>query len=213
MATFGQTWNRPPTEGLGDKISGMFKKEAPLKPRVEHAIRGLNRPISKLDNTANQLNQKDDRLFQRIVEVQRNKDMRTGKVLANELAQIRKTNKMVGNMRIAVDRTQLRLSTASTLGDAIVSMQPAVHTMKAVVPAMNSVMPQASQELESMGNMLGDMMPGSLGDDYSFGNDGLSSQETDAILSEAAAVAEIQIGDKFSSAPSDASKSMYFTGY
>ena len=213
MATFGQTWNRPPTEGLGDKISGMFKKEAPLKPRVEHAIRGLNRPISKLDNTSNQLNQKDDRLFQRIVEAQRNKDMRTCKVLANELAQIRKTNKMIGNMRTAVDRTQLRLSTASTLGDAIVSMQPAVRTMKAVGPAMNSMMPQASQELESMGNMLGEMMPGSLGDDYSFGNDGLSSQETDAILSEAAAVAETQIGDKFPSAPSDAGKSMYFTGY
>ncbi len=213
MANFGQAWNRPPTEGLGDKISGMFKKEAPLKPRVEHAIRGLNRPISKLDSTSSQLNQKDDKLFHRIVEAQKNKDMRTSKILANELAQIRKTNKMVGNMRTAVDRTQLRLSTVSTIGDAIVSMQPAVHTMKAVVPAMNSIMPQASQELESMGNMLGDMMPGTLGDDYSFGDSGMSSQETDAILSEAAAVAETQIGDKFPSVPASAGKSMYSTEY
>ncbi|MDH3501819.1 MAG: Snf7 family protein [Nitrosopumilus sp.] len=213
MTNFGQAWNRPPSEGLGDKISGMFKKEAPLKPRVENAIRGLNRPISKLDNTSSQLNQKDDKLFQRIVEAQKNKDVRTGKILANELAQIRKTNKIIGNMRTSVDKTQLRLSTVSTIGDAIVSMQPAVHTMKAVVPAMNSIMPQASQELESMGNMLGDMMPGTLGDDYSFGDSGLSSQETDAILSEAAAVAETQMGDKFPSVPFDAVKSMYSTKY
>ncbi|MDH3361375.1 MAG: Snf7 family protein [Nitrosopumilus sp.] len=212
MANFGQSWNRPPSNGLGDKISGMFKQEAPLKPRIDNAIRGLNKPISKLDNTSNQLNQKDDKLFQRIIQAQQNKDIRTSKILANELAQIRKTNKMIGNMRTAVDRTQLRLSTVSTMGDAIVSMQPAVNTMKAVGPAMNKIIPQASQELESMGNMLGDMMPGSIGDDYYFANSG-SSQETDAILSEAAAVAETQIGNKFPSVPLNATQSSYSTKF
>ena len=212
MANFGQSWNRPPSNGLGDKISGMFKQEAPLKPRIDNAIRGLNKPISKLDNTSNQLNQKDDKLFQRIIQAQQNKDIRTSKILANELAQIRKTNKMIGNMRTAVDRTQLRLSTVSTMGDAIVSMQPAVNTMKAVGPAMNKIIPQASHELESMGNMLGDMMPGSIGDDYYFANSG-SSQETDAILSEAAAVAETQIGNKFPSVPLNATQSSYSTKF
>ena len=210
MANFGQSWNRPPSNGLGDKISGMFNQEAPLKPRIDNAIRDLNKPISKLDSTSNQLNQKDGKLFQRIVQAQQNKDIHTSKILANELAQIRKTNKMIGNMRTAVDRTQLRLSTVSTMGDAIVSMQPAVNTMKAVGPAMNKIIPQASQELESMGTMLGDMMPGSLGDDYYFADSG-SSQETDAILSEAAAVAETQIDDKFPSVPLNATQSKYST--
>ncbi|WP_316504568.1 Snf7 family protein [Nitrosopumilus sp.] len=210
MASFGQAWNRPPSDGFADRISGVFKQKAPLKLRVDNAIRGMNRPISKLDNTSKQLTQKDDKLFHKIVQVQQNKDMRTSKILANELVQIRKTNKLLGNMRTAVDRTQLRLSTISTLGDAIVSMQPAMHTMRAVGPAMNKIMPQASQELESMGNMLGDMMPGSMSDDYSFADSGLSSQETDAILNEAAAVAETQIDNKFPSTPSTATgKSMY----
>jgi len=75
-----------------------------------------------------------------------------------------------------------------------------MHTMKAIVPAMNSVIPQASSELESMNNMLGDMMPGSLGDD-AFADSSFSSQETDSILNEAAAVAETQMGDKFPSVP------------
>ena len=210
MTSFGQAWNRPPSDRFADKISGMFKQKAPLKPRVDNAIRGLNRPISKLDNTSKQLNQKDDKLFQKIVCAQQNKDIHASKILANELVQIRKTNKLLGNMRTAVDRTQLRLSTISTLGDAIVSMQPAMHTMRAVGPAMNKIMPQASQELESMGNMLGDMMPGSMGDDYSFADSGLSSQEADAILNEAAAVADTQIGNKFPSTPSNTTgKSMY----
>lgn len=201
MANFGQTWNKPPSEGISSQISDMFKKEPPLKPRVEQAIRGLNKPISKLDNTSKQLNQKDDKLFQRIVCAQQNKDARSSRALANELAQIRKTNKIIGNMRTSVERTHLRLSTASTIGDAIVSMQPAVHTMKSIVPAMNSVIPHASQELESMGSMLGDLMPGTLSDDNSFADSGFSSEETDLILQEAAAVAETQMGEKFPSVP------------
>ena len=108
---------------------------------------------------------------------------------------------MVVNMKLFVEKTQLRLSTVNTVGDVIVSMKPAMSTMKAVVPAMNNVMFQASTEMESMGNMLGDMMPGSISDDDSFANSTGSSQATDSILQEAEAVAQTQIGDKFPSVP------------
>jgi len=120
--------------------------------------------------------------------------------LENELAQMRKTNSMIGKMKLSVEKTQLRLTTANSVGDAIVAMRPAVDTMKVVVPAMSNVMSQASEEVESMGNMLGDMMPGSIGED-SFTDSGASSQETDSILQEAAAVAGTQISEKFPSVP------------
>ncbi len=60
-------------------------------------------------------------------------------------------------------------------------------------------MAQASGEVESMGNMLGDMMPGSIGEE-SFADSG-ANKETDSILQEAAAVAGTQIGEKFPSVP------------
>jgi division protein CdvB (Snf7/Vps24/ESCRT-III family) len=104
-------------------------------------------------------------------------------------------------MKLSVERTQLRLSTVNAVGDAIVSMKPAVSTMKAVVPTMNNILSQASTEMESMGGMLGDMMPGSIGDGESFGDSTGASEETDSILQEAAAIAETQIGDKFPSVP------------
>lgn len=200
MSNFGQTWQRQPTEGISERLQGLMKKEPPLKPRVEGTIRGLNRPISKLDSTSNQLSDKEKKLFNKIVLAKQNGNIHEAKVLANELVQIKKTNSMIGNMKLSVERTQLRLSTVNTVGDVIVSMKPAVSTMKAVIPAMNQIMPQASAELESMGNMLGNMMPGSL-DDSSFADSTISSQETDSILQEAAAVAETQIGEKFPSVP------------
>jgi division protein CdvB (Snf7/Vps24/ESCRT-III family) len=182
-----------------------MKKEQPLKPRVEGAMKGLNSPISKLNSTSKQLSEKEQKLFNKIVQAKQNGNIHAAKALANELTQIRKTSSMVGNMKLSIERTQLRLSTVNVVGDVIVSMKPAVSTMKAVVPAMNNVMSQASSELESMGGMLGDMMPGSIGGDNSFADSGTSAQETDSILQEAAAVAKTQIGEKFPSVPTNLS--------
>lgn len=204
MSNFGQAWQRQPSQGISDHLQGLIKKEQPLKPKVEGAIKDLNRPISKLDNTSHQLSEKEQKLFNKIVQAKQSGNIHAAKVLANELIQIRKTKSLMGNMKLSVERTQLRLSTVNAVGDAIVSMKPAVSTMKAVVPAMNKIIPQASAEMESMGNMLGDMMPGAISDDY-FGESPMSSQETDSILQEAAAVAETQIGDKFPSVPTGSS--------
>ena len=201
MTNFGKDWQRSHTQGVSEKFQGLVKKEQPLKPRVENTIKGLNSPISKLNNTSKQLSEKEQKIFNRIVQAKQNGDIHTAKALANELSQMRKTSSMIGNMKLSVEKTQLRLTTVNTIGDTIVAMKPAVDTMKAVVPSMNNVMSQASGEIESMGNMLGDMMPSSIGDGYSFVDSGESGQETDSILQEAAAVAEIQIGDKFPSVP------------
>ena len=201
MTNFGKDWQRSHTQGVSEKFQGLVKKEQPLKPRVENTIKGLNSPISKLNSTSKQLSEKEQKIFNRIVQAKQNGDIRTAKALANELSQMRKTSSMIGNMKLSVEKTHLRLTTVNTIGDTIVAMKPAVDTMKAVVPSMNNVMSQASGEIESMGNMLGDMMPGSIGDGYSFVDSGESGQETDSILQEAAAVAETQIGDKFPSVP------------
>jgi len=201
MTNFGQEWNKQSNSGISEKFQGLVKKEQPLKPRIENTIKGLNSSISKLNRTSNQLSEKEQKIFNRIVQAKQNGDIRTAKALANELAQMRKTSSMIGNMRLSVEKTQLRLTTVNSVGDAIVAMRPAVDTMKVVVPAMSNVMSQASGEVESMGNMLGDMMPGSIGDDFSSADSGASSQETDSILQEAAAVAGTQIGEKFPSVP------------
>jgi division protein CdvB (Snf7/Vps24/ESCRT-III family) len=199
MTNFGESWNKQSNSGISEKFQGLIKKEQPLKPRIENTIKGLNSPISKLNRTSNQLSEKEQKIFNRIVQAKQKGDMYTAKALANELAQMRKTSSMMGNMRLSLEKTQLRLTTVNSVGDTIVAMRPAVDTMKAVVPAMSNVMAQASGEVESMGNMLGDMMPGSIGEE-SFADSG-ANKETDSILQEAAAVAETQIGEKFPTVP------------
>ncbi len=203
MSNFGKDWQEQSTSSNLERFQGLMKKNQPLKPKVESTIKGLNRPISKLDNTSKQLSEKEQKIFSRIVQAKQNGDIHTAKVLANELSQMRKTSSMIRGMKLSVERTQLRLTTVNSIGDTIVAMKPAVDTMRVIVPTMSNVMAQASGEIESMGNMLGDMMPSSIGDGYSFADSGVSGQETDSILQEAAAVAETQISEKFPSVPTN----------
>ena len=200
MTNFGKDWQRPSTSSVSEHLQSLIKKEQSLKPRVENTIKGLNKPISKLTSTSKQLSQKEQTLFDKIVHGKQSGNIHAAKALAIELSQMRKTNSMVGNMKLSIEKTQLRLSTVSAVGDTIVAMKPAVSTMKTVVPAMSNIMSQASTEMESMGDVLGDMMPGSIGDD-SFADSTGSSQEMDSILQEAAAVAETHVGGKFPSVP------------
>ena len=87
MVNFEQSWSSRTTVGITEKIGGVIHKEGPLKPRVEGAARTLNQPISKLDSISKQLEQKDAKLFQRIVDAQQNHDKIKAKGLATELGE------------------------------------------------------------------------------------------------------------------------------
>lgn len=200
MTTFQDSWNKTPKPGFSEQLHGMVKKEAPLKPRVQQSVKKLDGSISKLDYMSQKLTEKDNKLFQRIVQAYKNHDTRTGKILANELAELRKNERVLGNLRLSLDQVQLRLSTVSELGDAVVALGPAVSTMRALGPALGKFLPQAGAEFESMSNVLGNMMMDSF--DSSFEVDSASSEESERILKEAAAVATNQIGDRFPSVPS-----------
>ena len=199
MVNFEQNWSSQPTVGIVEKIGNSLHKEEPLKPRVEGATRKLNHPISKLDSMTKQLDDKDKRLFQRIVVARQNHELSKAKILANELVELRKNKKVVDNMRLSIERVQMRLSTVNELGDAMYALGPAISAMKTIGPALAKFMPEADAEFASMGNMLNGLMADSF--EGSFENNLGSNEEADLILQEASAVAGNRIGEKFPSVP------------
>lgn len=200
MPSFQNSWNKTPKPGFAEQVQGMVKKEPPLKPRVQQSVGKLGQTISKIDYMSKKLSEKDAKLFQRVIQAHKSHDMRTAKILANELAELRKNERVLGNLKLSLDQVQLRLSTVSELGDALVTLGPAMSVMRSMGPALGKFIPQAGAEFESMSNVLGGMMMDSFGG--SFEIDSSSNEETDGILREAAAVASNQIGEKFPSVPS-----------
>lgn len=203
MTGFQNKWSKPPTPGLTERINDTFKPKGPLKPRVEMAIKRLRGQISKLDNMLSKLKERDEKIFQRVVIATQQHDTQTSKVLSNELAEIRKVSKILGNARMALEQIELRLTTAHDLGDTVVTIMPTIGLMKNLKSSLAKFMPGADQEINKMAEMLGGLMTDTFSGDASFGIDESTNAESDKILQEAAAVAESTVDNKFPNTPMD----------
>jgi len=207
MPNFDKTWSRTESPSVTGKIRDAVKPQGALKPRIQNAVNKLQVQISKMDSMLTRLRERDAQLFQRIVTAMQQHETSASKVLSNELAEIRKVTRMLGNARMSLEQVQLRLTTIHDLGDAMVAIGPAMSTMKGLKSSLGKFMPEADSELNSMTQTLNGLMVESLaGDSFNVESD-VSSEETEKILQEASAVAEQQIGDKFPSVPSAAGPS------
>jgi division protein CdvB (Snf7/Vps24/ESCRT-III family) len=200
---FQNKWSKPPTPGLTERINDALKPKGSLKPRVEMAIKRLQAQISKLDNMLSKLKERDEKIFQRVVIATQQHDTQTSKVLSNELAEIRKVSKILGNARMALEQIELRLTTAHDLGDTVVTIMPTIGLMKNLKSSLSKFMPGAEQEISKMAEMLGGLMTETFSGDATFGIDESTNAESDKILQEAAAVAETTVDDKFPNTPMD----------
>ena len=203
MTSFDKTWARQETQGMTGKIRDAVKPQGALKPRIQNAVNKLQVQISKMDSMLTKLRERDQQIFQRIVTTMQQHDTSASKVLSNELAEIRKVSRMLGNARMSLEQVQLRLTTIHDLGDAMVAIGPAMSTMKGLKSSLGRFMPEADSELNSMTQTLNGLMMDSLsGDSFAMESEA-TNEETEKILQEASAVAEQQIGDKFPSVPSN----------
>ena len=211
MPNLSDKWSSQPKPGITDKINDTIKPKGALKPRVQEGIKKLQLQIKKLDTMLSSLQERDAKLFQRIVEATQKHDTQTTKVLGNELAEVRKVTKILSSARIALEQIELRLTTCSDLGDTVVAIMPTMGLMKNLKSSLGKVMPGAEAEIGQMAEMLGGFMTESFSGDAAFGMDETTNAESESILKEAAAVAESSAGQMFPTVPSDASSSVEAT--
>jgi division protein CdvB (Snf7/Vps24/ESCRT-III family) len=201
MSNFQNKWSKPVSPGITERINEAVKPKGALKPRVEMAVKRLQGQISKLDNMLTKLKQRDEKIFNRIVIATQQHDTHSSKVLSNELAEVRKVSRVLGNARMALEQIELRLTTFHDLGDTVVTIMPTIGLMRSLKSSLVKFMPEADQEVTRMTEMLGGLMTDTFSGDSSFGIEPSTSAESDKILQEAAAVAETAVGEKFPSMP------------
>ena len=207
MTGFAKSWTKPQTPSLGERINDAVHPQGPLKPRLETAVRKLQTQISKLDGLITKLKQKDEKLFKRIVTATQQHDITASRVLSKELAEVRRVTKLLGNARMALEQIELRLTTFHDLGDTVVTIMPTIGLMRSLRSSLVRFMPEADHELSGMTEMLNGLMT----DTFHNGDFGIdseaTSEESEKILQEAAAVAEAAVNDKLPSMPAGQSSS------
>jgi division protein CdvB (Snf7/Vps24/ESCRT-III family) len=186
-----------------DKLGDTLKPKGSLKPRVEMAVKRLQAQIGKLDGMCQKLQERDQKIFQKIVAAQQAHDTYSSKVLSNELVEVRKVNKIMSNAKMGLERIELRLTTFHDLGDTVTTLMPTIGLMNGLKSSLVKFMPGADQEIGRMTEMLGGLMTETFSSSgSSFGVEESTNAESDSILAEAAAVAESQSGEQFPSVPS-----------
>jgi division protein CdvB (Snf7/Vps24/ESCRT-III family) len=203
MSQFASKWTRSQTEGLGTRIKESVRPAGPLKPRLEQATRQIQVQVSKLDATSSKLRERDSAIFNKVVQAIQKHDMQHASVFANELAEIRKMNKMVTQARLALEQITLRLNTVQELGDIVVTLTPAMAVIRNVKSGLVSVLPEAEGEIGEISGLLSSILvdAGQLGG-YTL-NFEAANEDAEKILSEASAVAEQRMRDKFPELPTN----------
>ena len=202
MGSFQDKWSKPQKQGFAERITDTLKPKGSLKPRVEAAVKRLQAQITKMDGMVQKLHQRDQEIFQKIVTATQNHDTYSTKVLSNELVEVRKVHRILSNAKMGLERIELRLTTFHDLGDTVVTLMPTIGLMNGLKGSLVKFMPGADQEIGRMTEMLGGLMNETFSSsDNTFGVEESTNSDSDKILSEAAAVAESQTGDKFPDMP------------
>ncbi|MDP8888619.1 MAG: hypothetical protein M3M89_03220 [Thermoproteota archaeon] len=203
MNAFDKNWSNQNRASAGDKLKEALAAQGPLKPRIETAANKLQLQISKLDTLVTKLNERDASLFRRVVDAVQRHDTDTTKVLSNELAEVRKVSRTLGQAKMVFEQVLMRLSTIHDMGDVMVALGPAITSIKSLKPGLGKFVPGADSEINTMQTLLNGIMMESLQSSSGPGievNIG-SGSDIDQIMMEASAVAEQNMNDRFPSIP------------
>jgi division protein CdvB (Snf7/Vps24/ESCRT-III family) len=212
MTSFTNNWAKDNKATMSERVKESLGPQQPLKPRIEYAKQKIHAQNQKLDTILEKLKGKEKSLFNQVVAALQKHDAQAGKMVSNEIAQIRKTIKMISQVKMALEQIQLRLETTIDLGDVMVAIGPAMGALTRVRSGLAGVMPEVDRELGEINGVFSDIMmsAGSMGN-ASFAFDA-SGEEVDKILAEAGAVAETRMSENFPDVPVGSGGSRAYAG-
>lgn len=185
------------------KIKNIGKPSENLKEQISLVTQRLDVQTRTLDNAVKRFETRDADIFQRIVRALSDRDNARANILATELGEIRKVEKMLTHASLALQSVSMRLSTVSEMGDVVAVLSPAKSMLNNIRSEMCSILPEASQELGNIGSLLSDIVTTTnQGTDMPV-NTIMASADALQILEEAEVAAENRLREKIPEAATE----------
>jgi len=140
------------------KIKDSGKPSQGLKQQIVTVIQRIEGQKNKLNNASQRFEQRDLTLFKRITKALTERDTMRANVLASELAEIRKVEKMLMHAGLALESVSIRLKTVSELGEVMTVLAPAAGVLNSIRGGMSGIFPEAGREIENIGSLLNDIV-------------------------------------------------------
>jgi division protein CdvB (Snf7/Vps24/ESCRT-III family) len=197
VKAFTSRWKpkEPDENSLVNKIKNVGQPSVNLKEQISIVTQRLDTQVRMLDGAGNRFQTRDQEVFNRIVKAMGQRDQARANILATELAEIRKVEKMLSQSSLALQSVSMRLSTVSEMGDVVAVLSPAKGMLNSIRTEMCSIMPEASQELGSIGNLLSDICTSTNQSDVPE-NTIMANADALQILEEAEVAAESRLKDR-----------------
>ena len=178
------------------KIKNIARPQENLKEQISMVTQRLDVQTKTLDAAVNRFEMRDKEIFQRVVKAMTERDNARANILATELGEIRKVEKMLSHASLALQSVSMRLSTVSEMGDLVTILSPAKGMLNSIRTEMCSILPEASMELGNIGNLLSDITATTNQGSDEPVNTIMASADALQILEEAEVAAENKLREK-----------------
>ena len=178
------------------KIKNIGKPSENLKEQISLVTQRLDVQTRTLDAAVKRFEIRDADIFNRVVKAMTDRDTARANILATELGEIRKVEKMLTHASLALQSVSMRLSTVSEMGDVVAVLSPAKSMLNSVRSEMCSILPEASQELGNIGCLLSDIVSTTNQGNDMPENTIMASADAMAILEEAEIAAEKKLREQ-----------------
>ena len=187
---FPEKWKNREDTSYASKIRNIGKPSHGLKHQIEVVTQKIEVQTRTLDNAVKRFGNRDADLFARVTKALSERDALRAKMLANELAEIRKVEKMLLQAQLSLESVSLRLNTVSELGDLVTVLSPVANVFGSVREGLSTVFPEADREMGNIGNLLSDILSSTNQNIDLPTNVGKVDAEAEKILQEAELTAE-----------------------
>jgi division protein CdvB (Snf7/Vps24/ESCRT-III family) len=182
---------------VASKILSIAKPQESLKEQIGLVTQRLDAQTRSLDAAVKRFELRDAEIFGRVVKAMEARDQARANILATELGEIRKVEKMLNHASLALQSVSMRLNTVSEMGDVVAALSPARTVLSSVRGEMCNIFPEASAELGNIGNLLSDICVSTSNESTAMPMDvKAANEEALKILEEAEVAAECRLKDR-----------------
>jgi len=155
LMPLAENWERNAKEGIIRRITGNFRRERPLKERIERATKEIKILNTQLNNALSRIKQRDKAIFSRVISAVQENDKEHASIYANELSELRRLGKFVSQAQLALELILLRLETVLELGELTAkSLAPSVSVLKSIQGQVVDMLPEAKKNVEDLFTIL-----------------------------------------------------------
>jgi division protein CdvB (Snf7/Vps24/ESCRT-III family) len=187
-----------PKETVVSKIMNATKPQESVKDQIGVVTQRLDAQTRTLDAAVKRFEMRDAEIFKKVVHAMESRDQARANIYATELGEIRKVEKMLTHASLALQSVSMRLNTVSEMGDLVAVLSPAKTMLNGIRSEMCGIMPEASQELGNIGNLLTEICSTTSNQytDVSGVGAQAANEEALQILQEAEVAAESRLKDR-----------------